>query len=282
MFIEIGIKRLFSVLILSIACLFLVGCDEEIASKLLMKEQLTANEQKRYASAKNEIDKLINKQLSEITDYIMSGDDVKLTDNSKAKLANNRGEVDKIIDAKLSNFSLNLIAGIDLDDKGKKIRDRYIHRLQNEFVPATEAKLRSQNQAAYKRYNGTAGIFDVSDKVRQKFGFNPGDRISTSFGNATVVGIFDDHLWFHIDGKKGATFWSSIDQSFKLLEPGKESKQEKRVQSKPVPAVANRMEPANQAAAPERFQANTNTISDDAEGIYFERLEPIPKLKYLR
>jgi len=271
-----------SVLLLLSCLLLLAGCGEEnIASKMLLKQELSQDEQKKYAENKAEIDKIISDQLSKIADSIMVGKEEKLEDRDKAKLANNRQEVERIIGQKLSDFSLKIMTGVDLKDDDKKIRDRYIHRLQTEFVPVTEEKLRQENKAAYKRSNGNPGVFDVSDSVYEKFGFHPGERIKTKWGNAKVIGILDNHLWFHVDGKKGASFWSTIDQTFKSLEPEKYPKQSRKMQAKLI--AAEKKESFAQSGPPtSAATSKPSQISGNGEGIYFEGFEPVPRIPYLK
>jgi hypothetical protein len=274
------IRVIISVAVLLSALIALAGCGEEnIADKLLLKQELSQDEQKKYAENKTEIDKIINDRLSQIADSIMVGKEDQLHDRDKAKLANNRQKVEAIISQKLSDFSLKIMTGVDLKDNDKKIRDRYIHRLQTEFVPVTEEKLRKEKKAAYKRSNGSPGVFDVSESVHDKFGFYPSDRINTKWGNATVIGILEDHLWFHIDGKKGASFWSTIDQTFKLLDPEKESK---RAQQAPARAILVEKEKSSaQGGSPTPTVASKSSRnSGNAEGVYFEGFEPVPRIPY--
>lgn len=275
------IRVILSIAMLLSALLVLAGCGEEnIADKLLLKQALSQDEQKKYAENKAEIDKIINDRLSQIADSIMVGKEDQLHDRGKAKLANNRQEVERLIGQKLSDFSLKILTGVDLKNDDKKIRDRYIHRLQTEFAPAMEEKLRKENKVAYKRIKGDPGVFDVSESVHGKFGFYPGDRINTKWGNATVIGILDDHLWFHIDGKKGASFWSTIDQTFKLLDPEKESK---RAQQAPARAIlVEKKESSAQGGSPTPTVVSKSFRDPgNAEGIYFEGFEPVPRILYL-
>lgn len=47
----------------------------------------------------------------------------------------------------------------------------------------------------------------------KKYGFAPGDRVSTPKGEAWVIGERDDQLYFHIDGDRGASSWRYQDRT---------------------------------------------------------------------
>jgi len=62
----------------------------------------------------------------------------------------------------------------------------------------------------YKTMSGEYFQFDISERCYRKFGFHPNSRVLTPRGLATVIGIYNHHLWFHIDGDKGATYWREL------------------------------------------------------------------------
>jgi hypothetical protein len=53
--------------------------------------------------------------------------------------------------------------------------------------------------------------FDLSEAKCQSlgYGFLAGDRVATPRGQATVVGVAENKLWFHVDGDSGAWFFSA-------------------------------------------------------------------------
>lgn len=53
--------------------------------------------------------------------------------------------------------------------------------------------------------------FDISDAACSAYGVRTTQRIRTPRGNATVLGVTDDKLWFTVDGESGAWFGNSTD-----------------------------------------------------------------------
>lgn len=61
----------------------------------------------------------------------------------------------------------------------------------------------------YKAKNGDILSFDMSQTICKPFGFYYSDRVMTPKGPASVVGIREGCMWFHIDGDTGASFWDT-------------------------------------------------------------------------
>ena len=144
----------------------------------------------------------------------------------------NKAQIDNIINETLVKIAQKKIAKVDLSDDEKAIHDYNQNRGRASQLIIEESKrLSKEGKMAYRRINGGLGIFDTSG-VYKKFGFRSGDRILTKWGEATVIGILegDDKLWFHIDGKKGASFWSEIrEKDFKLIKSAeRNAKQENK------------------------------------------------------
>lgn len=59
--------------------------------------------------------------------------------------------------------------------------------------------------------------FDISTETCSQYGFFHGDRVQTPRGPATIIGIHDYHVWFHIDGDRGASFWDGYRSYEQLL-----------------------------------------------------------------
>ncbi|EFA80835.1 DUF544 family protein [Heterostelium album PN500] len=72
-------------------------------------------------------------------------------------------------------------------------------------TPSTDSK----NKLTYPTKNGKVLEFDISEGACSKFGFFHGSRVTTPKGSATVIGVKDDNLWFHIDRDSGASFWDN-------------------------------------------------------------------------
>jgi len=62
--------------------------------------------------------------------------------------------------------------------------------------------------------------FDISRAACSPFGFYYSDRVDTPRGPATVIGVRDDSLWFHIDCDKGASYWDNGKDYVDLLSIG--------------------------------------------------------------
>jgi len=59
----------------------------------------------------------------------------------------------------------------------------------------------------YRAKDGQILLYDISTQILIPYGYNYADRVSTPKGPATVIGVRDTCLWFHIDGDPGASFW---------------------------------------------------------------------------
>lgn len=53
--------------------------------------------------------------------------------------------------------------------------------------------------------------FDVSDFACRRFGLRAQGRVRTPRGNATVVGLCEGVMWFHVDGERGAWFFTAAE-----------------------------------------------------------------------
>ncbi|CAM9751893.1 unnamed protein product [Scytosiphon promiscuus] len=51
--------------------------------------------------------------------------------------------------------------------------------------------------------------FDVSDSSCRRFGLRARGRVRTPRGNATVIGACEGVMWFHVDGERGAWFFTA-------------------------------------------------------------------------
>lgn len=60
-------------------------------------------------------------------------------------------------------------------------------------------------------FEGKGGLrsIDICRNATEPFGFLYQDRVQTPLGEASVVGVHDNKLWFHVDGDHGASFWSN-------------------------------------------------------------------------
>ncbi|KAN0043037.1 hypothetical protein ACTA71_010672 [Dictyostelium dimigraforme] len=61
----------------------------------------------------------------------------------------------------------------------------------------------------YKSKDGKLIDFDVSRTSCERYGFFAGSRVMTPRGAGTVIGVFENNLWFHIEGDEGASFWDN-------------------------------------------------------------------------
>lgn len=72
----------------------------------------------------------------------------------------------------------------------------------------------------YRTRNGVVKDFNISERACRPFGFYYADRVETPKGPASVVGVADGTLWFHIDGDTGASFWDTAKSYEHLLNMG--------------------------------------------------------------
>jgi hypothetical protein len=72
----------------------------------------------------------------------------------------------------------------------------------------------------YRAKSGDELSFDISQKACEHFGFYHQDRVETPKGAATVVGVREGCMWFHIDGDRGASYWDNGKSYVELLSIG--------------------------------------------------------------
>jgi hypothetical protein len=120
-----------------------------------------------------------------------------------------------------------MVEGKELTKREQAVYEKYPAKV-NEFIARLKAKQSSEKQETsqeaqkketqeassreiitYKTNSGNAAEFDVSHDAQVPFGFFHGDRVRTPDGDATVVGVREDELWFHVDSDLGAAFWSN-------------------------------------------------------------------------
>jgi len=96
-------------------------------------------------------------------------------------------------------------------EKHKKKIDTIVEKFKKEMPVAMTAVLgESQKKGegiTYKTNEGQEVEFDVSREAHIPFGFFHGDRVRTPNGDATVVGVRDGELWFHVDEETGGSYW---------------------------------------------------------------------------
>ncbi|KAN0033995.1 hypothetical protein ACTFIV_000475 [Dictyostelium citrinum] len=61
----------------------------------------------------------------------------------------------------------------------------------------------------YKSKDGKLIDFDVSRSSCERYGFFAGSRVMTPRGAGTVIGVYQNNLWFHIEGDEGASYWDN-------------------------------------------------------------------------
>ena len=76
------------------------------------------------------------------------------------------------------------------------------------LVVFSTTKMNEAMEIPYSLKNGESAMFDISNSATQPFGFFYQDRVKTPRGLASVIGVKDKQLYFHVDGDAGATFWS--------------------------------------------------------------------------
>jgi len=63
-------------------------------------------------------------------------------------------------------------------------------------------------EVQYATKSGDTYIFDQTpEKVKDCSGFFPSERVHTPRGYGTVIGWNGGHVWVHVDGDRGASYW---------------------------------------------------------------------------
>jgi len=90
------------------------------------------------------------------------------------------------------------------------------------IVPtATPAPIKKEDSyISYQAKSGDIFVFDCGASVFERYGFLSGARVHTPKGGGTVIGIYDNFLWFHIDGDRGASYWDNCRSYEDLLQLG--------------------------------------------------------------
>lgn len=66
---------------------------------------------------------------------------------------------------------------------------------------ADDLSIECKTKAGVKRMN-------IGRAATERFGFLYGQRVQTPFGPASVMGVNQDRLYFHVEGDEGASYWS--------------------------------------------------------------------------
>lgn len=72
----------------------------------------------------------------------------------------------------------------------------------------------------YQLKNGEFRNFDASKEACAPYGFFSSQRVVTPKGDATVVGVAHDYLWFHVDGDAGAIYFEDCRTYEDLIQEG--------------------------------------------------------------
>jgi len=63
----------------------------------------------------------------------------------------------------------------------------------------------------FQKRDGIVIQMDISEKSCLSYGFTPGTRVNTNKGKGTVVGVFQENLWFQLDDEKGrVSYWGAL------------------------------------------------------------------------
>ena len=197
----------------------------------------------------------------------------ELNDNWQEFYDENKEAIDELVKNQVTEIARKVIAKIELSEQEEEIYNSNAKRFRAKIREETK-RLQQSNKVAYRRINDEVGIFDVSDEACEKFGFHAGDRIKTPFedSNATVIGVRDEHLWFHRDDRDGATFWSDINEDFKLIKSARQIAQK-----------AKGYDSENQSSLSAYFDEGgkdetLTNLSAETDGVYSlkEKIPPIP------
>jgi len=170
----------------------------------------------------------------------------------------------------------------------KESFDKAIATKKQEIIDSTYKEATRDEVMAgkrqYKKKNGEVKEFDISEGACGKFGFLAGTQVEITDSNknkkkANVVGVYENHLWFHLNGVNGATFLSGNNKE-ELAKNGvallgetsqaaKESDKTPAAQIKPEVAAVSAAESVKQPVG------STTEYGD----VYFL---PIPRIPYMK
>ncbi|MBI4812746.1 hypothetical protein HY798_04940 [Candidatus Falkowbacteria bacterium] len=156
-------------------------------------------------------------------------------------------------------------------NKQKDSYDKLVAERKQEIAETTYKEATKAEKVAGKRmYMGRSGKmkeFDISFKACQPFGFLASERVEGPKGKANVVGVYEDHLWFHTDGIKGAGF-SDAKNKDEFAKKG----------FKPMPESTS----SQQQAIRQSFGSQTEITqgsSVEYSDVYFPPISKIPYMK---
>jgi len=87
-------------------------------------------------------------------------------------------------------------------------------------IPNATPTKKEDNYISYQAKSGDIFVYDCGSTVFERYGFMSGARVHTPKGSATVIGLYDNFLWFHIDGDRGASYWDNCKSYEDLLQLG--------------------------------------------------------------
>jgi hypothetical protein len=165
------------------------------------------------------------------------------------------------------------------DDFDKLVATQKQEAEEKHYKEATDAEI-SAGKRLYKRYKeNTQSEFDITTEACKKIGFLAGTRIELPSGKkANIVGVFDNHIWFHVEGNKGATFSGNSNlaeftkEGYKIIEEAPHV---------PPDTYVKTIEKSQQAISAETSKTETVNaqpkVQDSSEGnSYYKTIPRVP------
>jgi len=177
------------------------------------------------------------------------------------------------------------------DDIDHAVKEKKREIEATHYKEATDAEISAGKRIYKRRKKDTQSEFDITPEACKEFGFLPGTKIQLPSGrNANIVGVFDGHLWFHVEGVDGATFSGNNNleeftkEGYKII-----SEEAKSVDKRAVPPAETDSTEEVSAKSDANAQTSSSKIdnqenSDDEsdknkDEIYFKPIKRIPYLK---
>lgn len=139
----------------------------------------------------------------------------------------------------------------------------------------------SEGVRQYRDTLGGVSWYDITTEKCDPFGFMPGDKVLTPNGPGYVVGVANDDLYFHVEGRFGAERWQGYEKQkflkndFKLLAPA-EKNTETEIDRKNI--KKDNIDKSNEIAAVEKPMddyKSEKTTPDNVENEYLKRASEI-------
>lgn len=146
---------------------------------------------------------------AELIEHIKKEDATrKQREEAESQIAEQNARIEALIADKGKREQMldkNMKKAVFVRGRADELLDTFRARLtqvNTQFIP-----LQPRDYVWYPTQKGKYIRITSTKDACGTYGYEPGQRVRTPAGDATVIGECNKKLWFHIDGRKGVAYW---------------------------------------------------------------------------